>query len=258
VLGRHFINFHFFIFGAFVWINAAIFILPFCMGSFLLFKEKRTLLVAVLIAFSVLILPQGTPYSEFMRLMRNWSQIQIAGSKYLVFILPLAFIPVAFFIHKVFLKLRNPTLIPILCIFALLATSSNLIRMHKGIGSPSSTAILYRINEYANEKSLVYVDSVSRPIFDYYNTDLNYISVKNDGYMYLNDTIFIGKYGGRTEELFDVMKNFKAESGFFFFTFSSFYSIKESHKVIEYVQKNHKGKSKGFQSKHAGAAWVSL
>jgi hypothetical protein len=257
MLGRHFINFHYLAFGIFVWINAFIFILPFCIGSFLLFKEKRALAVAILIAFSILIFPQGVPYSEFMRLMRNWSQIQVTGSKYLVFILPLVFIPVAFFIHKIFLKLRNPTLIPILCIFAFLATSSNFIRMHKGIGSPDSTAIIYRINEYAGTRSLVYVDSVSHPIFDYYNNaDLNHVSVKSNGYMYLNDTVFIGKYSGRTEELFDIMKNFKAENGFFFFTFSSFHSIKESNKLIGYVQKNHEGKSKGFQARHAGAAWV--
>jgi hypothetical protein len=75
--------------------------------------------------------------------------------------------------------------------------------------------------------------------------------------MYLNDTVFIGKYSGRTEEIFDVMKNFKAETGFFFYTFSSFYSVRESNKLIEYAQRNYKGRSKGFQAKQVGAAAIT-
>ncbi len=273
MLGRHFINFHYFVFGPFVWVNALLFVLPLCFGSFFLYKEKRSLLLSVFIPIFILVLlhllkiaPLGIPYNDFMRSMRNWSQMQVVGSKYLVFIIPLIFIPVAFCVHKIFLKLGTKTLIAVLSIFALLAFSSNSIRMHKGIGSPQSSDILRQISENATAKSLVYADSVSRPIFEYYiskgifrdNPNFNYFYVKEDGYMYLNDSIFIGKYDGKAEELFNVMKNFKAENGFFFFTFSDFYCIKESNNLIAHIQKNYTGKSSGFQSKQAGAAWVRL
>ena len=271
MLGRHFINFHYFVFGPFVWINAAIFILPFCLGSIFLYRKKRALLIAILAVVSILILfyilkitPLGMPYSNFMRVMHNWSQMQVVGSKYLVFILPLVFIPVAFFINKFLLRVGTGTLIGSLLVFALLATSSNLTRMHKGIGSPESTVILKQINENANAKSLIYVDSVSRPIFEHYirkspfkdNPNLNYFYIKTDGYMYLNDSIFIGKPSGKPEELFSIMESFGAENGFFFSTFSSFYSVRESNKIIASIQKNYKGKSKGFQARQAGAAWI--
>jgi hypothetical protein len=273
MLGRHFINFHYFVFGKLVWINALLFVLPFCVGSVFLYrdKEKRVLLIAVFAAIIILLLfyflkiaSLGMPYDNFMRIMRNWSQMQVVGSKHLTFILPLVFIPVAFFIHRIFLRIGTATLISVLCIFALIATSSNFIRIHKGIGSPQSFAVLQQINESANTRSLIFADSVSRPILEYYlsqsplkdNANLNYFAVKNNGYMYLNDSIFIGKYGGRTEELFDIMKNFEAENGFFFFTYSSFYSISESNKLFNYVQTNYNGKSKGFQAWQTGAAWV--
>jgi len=273
MLGRHFINFHYFVFGPFVWINALLFVLPLCLGSVFLYKEKRGLLLSVFIPVFILVLlyllkieSPGIPYNDFMRSMRNWSQMQVVGSKYLVFIIPLIFIPVAFCIYRIFLKVGTGTLIAVLSIFAILALSSNSIRMHKGIGSPQSSEILWQINENATAKSLVYTDSVSRPIFEYYisrgifrdNPNFNYFYVKEDGYIYLNDSIFIGKYGGRAEELFDVMKNFKAENGFFFFTFSDFYCVMESNKLITHIQKNYAGKSSGFQSKQAGAAWVRL
>jgi len=272
MLGRHFIDFHYFVFGPFVWLNALIFVLALGFGSFFLYKEKKYLLLSVFIPVVILILlhllqisPLGMPYSDFMRIMRNWSQMQVIGSKYIVFIMPLIFIPVALCMHKVFLKVGNPVLVGILIIFAFLALSSNAIRMHKGIGAPESSEILLRINENATSKSLVYADSASRPIFEYYmsrrplrdNPNLNYFYVKKDGYMYLNNN-FIGKYYGQPDELFDVMKNFKAENAFFFFSFGDFSSVGESTTIIEYVQKNYTGKSRGFQSKHAGAAWVKF
>jgi hypothetical protein len=271
MLGRHFINFHYFVFGKFIWINALLFVLPFCIGSVFLYREKKALLISIFSAVFILlslyllkIAPLEMPYNDFMRIMRNWSQTQVTSSKYLTFIFPLVLIPVAFFIHRIFLRVRTQTLIPVLCIFALLALSGNLIRMHKGIGSPESTVLLQHIKENAGGKSLVFTDSVSRPIFKYYvsknffkdNPNLNYFYVKEDGYMYLNDSIFIGKYSGSIEELFDVMKNFKAENGFFFLTYNSFYSIRESNELIGYIQQKYEGKSKGFQSKLAGAAWV--
>jgi hypothetical protein len=271
MLGRHFIDFHYFVFGPFVWINALFFVLPFIFGSIFLYREKKGLLISVFIPVFILallylfkVMPLGMPYSDFMRSMRNWSQMQVTGSKYLVFIMPLIFIPVAFCIHKVLLKVGTGTLIAVLSIFAFLALSSNSIRMHKGLGSPQSMEILQLIDENATAKSLVYVDSVSRPVFEYYmsksplkdNPNLNYFYVKKNGYMYLNDDIFIGKYYGYAEELFDVMKNFRTENGFFFFVFGDSYSVRESHELIGYIQKNYAGKSKGFQSKYAGAAWV--
>ncbi|MDR2999733.1 MAG: hypothetical protein LBU89_00595 [Fibromonadaceae bacterium] len=272
ILGRHFINFHYIVFGAFVWINAVLFFLPFGIGSVFLYKEKRTLFIAVFSAIFILLLfhalkiaPLGMPYNDFMRLMRNWAQMQITGSKYIVFILPLVFIPVAFCIHKVFLRLGTATLISVLCVFAFLALSSNSVRIHKGIGSPKSYEILMQINENANTKSLLYVDSASRPIFEYYfnktfkdNPNFNYFTVQNNGYMYLNNEIFLGKYHGKIEELFDVMENFETENAFFFFTFNNFSAIRQSNELIEYIQKNHTGKSQGFQSKLTGAAWVRL
>ena len=272
MLGRHFIDFHYFVFGPFVWINALIFVLTLGFGSFFLYKEKKYLLLSVFIPIVILILlyllqiaPLGMPYNDFMRVMRNWSQMQVVGSKYLVFIMPLIFIPVALCIHKVFLKVGNPVLIGILVILAFLALSSNAIRMHKGIGAPESSDILRLINENATSKSLVYADSASRPIFEYYmsrsplrdNPNLNYFYVKKDGYMYLNNN-FIGKYYGQPDELFDVMKNFKTENAFFFFSFGDFSSVGESNIIVDYVQKNYAGKSRGFQSKHAGAAWVKM
>ncbi len=270
-LGRHFINFHYFVFGKLIWLNALLFVLPFCLGSIFLYKEKKALFISIFSAIFILvslyflrIAPLEIPYNDFMRVMRNWSQTQVANSKYLAFILPLVFIPVAFFINKVFLRMRTHILIPVLCIFAFLALSGNSIRMHKGIGSPESTALLQHINNNANAKSLVFTDSISRPIFEYYmsknslkdNPNLNYFYVKEDGYMYLNDSIFIGKYFGNIEELFNVMKNFKAENGFFFLTYNNYHSISESNELIRYIQRYHEGKSKGFQSKLAGAAWV--
>jgi hypothetical protein len=267
MLGRHFINFHYFVFGKLVWLNAIIFILLFSFGSIFLYREKRSLLIAIFAAifiFALLYLlkitPLGVPYSKLMRTMQNWSQMQVVGSKYLAFILPLVFIPVAFLIHKVFLKIGKRTLVFVFCILAFLALSSNSIRIHKGIGSPESTILLQSINENATAKSLIFADSASRPIFEYYirriNPNLNYFYIKNDGYMYLNDSIFIGKHSGNIEELFDVMKNFKAENGFFYFTYSSWNSVSKSNELIGYVQRNYFGKSKGFQARQAGAAWV--
>ncbi|MCL2283950.1 MAG: hypothetical protein FWC26_11605 [Fibromonadales bacterium] len=271
MLGRHFINFHYFVFGPFVWINAFLFILLFGFGCFLLGKEKKILMVAISIPFFILILlyflklsPLGMPYSDFMFTMRNWSQMQVIGSKYLVFIMPLVFIPAALCVHKVFSRVGNPVLIGILVIFTFLALSSNAIRMHKGIGSPQSTEILLQINDRATEKSLVYADSASRPLFEYYmsrspfkdNENLNVLYLKKDGYMYLNDSVFIGRYNMRPEDIFGVMRNFKAQSGFFFFSFGGYSSVKESNMIVNHIQNNHTGRSKGFQSKNAGAAWV--
>ncbi len=273
MLGRHFIDFHYFVFGPFVWLNASLFILPLIFGSIFLYREKKYLLISVFVPVFILVLlyffkvaPLGMPYSDFMRSMRNWSQMQVIGSKYLVFIMPLIFIPVAFCIHKILLRVGTKTLIAVLSVFALLAISSNSIRVHKGLGSPQSTEILQLINENATVKSLIYADSASRPIFEYYmsksplkdNPNLNYFYVKKDGYMYLNNDIFIGKYKGNTEGLFDVMKNFKAENGFFFFTFGSSHSLMESNRLIAYTQRNYNGKSRGFQSKYAGATLVKF
>jgi len=273
MLGRHFIDFHYFVFGPFIWINAALFVLLLGFGSFLLYKEKKSLLLSIFIPVFILALlhflkiaPLGEPYNDFMRIMRNWSLVQVTGSKELVFIMPLVFIPVAFCVHRVFLKVRTPTLIGVLTIFAILALSSNSIRMHKGIGSPQSAEVLLHINENATAKSLVYADSASRPVLEYYmsrkpfkdNPNLNCLYVKKDGYMYLNDSIFIGKYGKNPVELFNVIKNFEAENGFFFFAFGSASSVRESNVVVDHIYKNYKGKSKGFQSKYAGVAWVRL
>ncbi|GHV12711.1 hypothetical protein AGMMS49938_05810 [Fibrobacterales bacterium] len=258
IIGRHFINFHWFVFGVFVWINALIFAALFVSGLLLLrtssvgerpeqrqFISNKNISLVVLASVCVLavsyfakLYPLGIPFDDYMRIMRNWAQMQTVGAKYILFIMPIAFIPAAFCIHRIFLKLRLHIFIIVMSILALLAVSANVIRITKGMGTPEITAVMNEAKKFSSPQSLIYLPKSTLPFYK------NYAEHNN-----IEQPYFV------IENITEI-ENADLQDAIFLFAYNDINSVILANKITDHLQKNYSGRIKGFSAKQCGLAVV--